>query len=281
MLIENYYGGVSAASGLLFSIMIGTLTYNALSPRSQTGEKTGAVFAGMIRKARSKSMPYIRMESWLKKSGASYHIGKAAEPVRLVSVCMVMGMAGFLAGMSISAGCGIAMGIMLSLLLPVTIPVLNRSDNRKMLPDIRLIYHSIGVQIKSGVYVTDALAECSSSVKSKRLRDALSGFYAEMIMKSDIYVSLERFRASFDNRYIDSLCMTVVQAMESGQALELLSDITEQIRDMEKEVFESRKAGLDRMLTLSQLLVLGAVLGTALYTCIIYMLGKAVGFRGL
>ena len=148
-----------------------------------------------------------------------------------------------------------------------------------MLRDIRLIYHSLGVQIKSGVYVTDALAECSSSVETPRLKEALSAFYADVIMKSDIYASLERLRSSFDDRYIDSLCMTVVQALESGQAVELLRDISEQVSDMENEIFEARKASLDRLLTLSQLLVLGAVLGTALYTCIIYMMGRAVGFR--
>ena len=86
----------------------------------------------------------------------------------------------------------------------------------------------MGVQIKSGVYVTDALAECSASVENIRLRSALSDFYADVIMKSDIYASLEKFRSSFDDRYIDSLCMTVVQALESGQALDLLKDIAEQ-----------------------------------------------------
>ena len=45
--------------------------------------------------------------------------------------------------------------------------------------------------------------------------------------------ALERFQGQFNNRYIDSLCITVMQAMESGQAVELLTDIADQIRDME------------------------------------------------
>lgn len=277
----EYYEYVSTAVCILCCIIAGAFTVTVLTPGNSSAVGRGIEFAGMIRAKRKKSAPYIRMEEWLRKNGASYHIGKSIDPIRLVTICTVMGMSGFLAGMSVSGGIGILLGIILALLLPLSIPVLNRSDNREMLPDIRLIYHSIGVQIKSGVYVTDALAECSSSVKSKRLRDALSAFYAEVIMKSDIYASLERFRASFDDRYIDSLCMTVVQAMESGQAVELLSDIAEQVRDMESEVFESRKAKLDRILTLSQLLVLGSVLGTALYTCVIYMMSRAVGFRGI
>ena len=83
----------------------------------------------------------------------------------------------------------------------------------------------------------------------------------------------------FDNRYIDSLCITVCQAMESGQAVELLGDLGDQIRDMEKAVMEKRKVSLDRSITFYQLGILSAVLGVALYSCVRYMLTEAVGFR--
>ena len=36
------------------------------------------------------------------------------------------------------------------------------------------------------------------------------------------------------NRYIDALCITILQACESGQAVELLGDIGEQLKDMEE-----------------------------------------------
>ena len=276
---EEYYRCLATGASLVCGVLAGSMTYMVLAP-GKAVMKRSAEFAGMICKKQRNSTLYIRMDEWLRKNGAAYHIGKSMEPGRFVTVCTVMGMAGFLAGLSISGAAAVIMALVLAALLPICVPVLNRSDNMAMLPDIRLIYHSIGVQIKSGVYVTDALAECSSSVRSRRLRDALSAFYADVIMKSDIYASLEKFRASFDDRYIDSLCITVVQAMESGQALELLSDIAEQVKDMEGEVFESRKARLDRLLTLSQLLLLGSVLATALYTCVIYMMSRAVGFRG-
>ena len=273
-----HYNLISTILISVSMITAGALTYRLLSPGSGFVYKKGAEFAGMIRNGRN-APAYERMENWLRKNGASYHIGKKIDPGRFTGLCIVLGSAGFLAGMSISVFAGLVLGTALLLFLPLCVPALNRSDSKEMLPDIRLIYHSLGVQIKSGVYVTDALAECSSSVTNVRLKDALSEFYAEVIMKSDIYSSLERFRSSFDDRYIDSLCITVVQALESGQALELLGDIAEQVRDMEEEVFESRKASLDRLLTLCQLLVLGAVLATALYTCVIYMMQRAVGFR--
>ena len=261
-------------SGLTAAALSGSLLY----PGRGAVYLKGTEFAGMIRK-KGRTLTYERLSAWLRKNGASYHIGKKTDPGRFIGMCVVLGCMGFLAGMSVSVFMGFVLGSLTALFLPFSVPALNRADSKAMLPDIRLIYHSLGVQIKSGVYVTDALAECSTSVTNRRLKDALSEFYAEVIMKSDIYSSLERFRSAFDDRYIDSLCITVVQALESGQAVELLGDIAEQVRDMEEEVFESRKASLDRLLTLCQLLVLGAVLSTALYTCVMYMMSRAVGFR--
>ncbi len=276
-LLTHYYE-ITAAIVVFTGSISAALTYKLFYPGKGFAYLKSAEFAGMIRKKKNTPF-YDRIESWLRKNGASYHIGKKIDPGRFIGICIALGCAGFLAGMSVSVFMGTVLGVILFMFLPLCIPTLNRADSKEMLPDIRLIYHSLGVQIKSGVYVTDALAECSSSVTNKRLKDALSEFYAEVIMKSDIYASLERFRSSFDDRYIDSLCITVVQALESGQAVELLGDIAEQVRDMEEEVFESRKASLDRLLTICQLLVLGAVLATALYTCVMYMMSRAVGFR--
>lgn len=278
MEIMAHYGVVSNALILVTGFLAAALSRKLLYPGKGFAYLKGAEFAGMIRK-KSQNAWYARLDLWLRKNGASYHIGKKIDPGRFIALCILAGCVGFLAGMSVSVFMGIVLGSLTLLFLPLSIPALNRADSKAMLPDIRLIYHSLGVQIKSGVYVTDALAECSTSVTNVRLKDALSEFYAEVIMKSDIYASLERFRSAFDDRYIDSLCITVVQALESGQAVELLGDIAEQVRDMEEEVFESRKASLDRLLTLCQLLVLGAVLATSLYTCVIYMMSRAVGFR--
>ncbi len=155
---------------------------------------------------------------------------------------------------------------------------LNGRDNEKLLPELKLVYHALEIQIRAGVYVTDALAECYGSVQQERLRSALLELAGDIVMKADIYEALDRFQGKFDNRYIDSLCITILQALESGQALELLGDIGEQIKDMEETVLERKKAALDRSITFYQLGVLAVVLGIALYACVTYMFGAAAGF---
>ena len=35
---------------------------------------------------------------------------------------------------------------------------LNKADNERMLPEMKLVYHGLEIQIRAGVYITDALA---------------------------------------------------------------------------------------------------------------------------
>lgn len=104
-----------------------------------------------------------------------------------------------------------------------------------------MVYHALEIQIRAGVYVTDALAECYGSVQEPRLKQALLDLAGDIVMKADIFDAMERFQGKFDNRYIDSLCITILQALESGRAVELLGDIAEQIKDMESTVMERKK----------------------------------------
>ena len=97
-------------------------------------------------------------------------------------------------------------------------------------------------------------------------------------MQADVEKALERFQGKFENRYVDALCITVLQALESGQAVELLSDIPEQIKDMEVAIMGRKKSSLDRRITFYQLGILSAILVVVLYACITHMLAAAVSF---
>lgn len=126
--------------------------------------------------------------------------------------------------------------------------------------------------------MTDALAECYGNVQEKRLRAALLELAGDIVMRADIYDAINNFQEKFDNRHIDSLCIIVLQALESGQAVELLGDMGEQIKDMEGQVLERKKGKLDRSITFYQLCVLTVVLTIALYACMISMFTATAGF---
>lgn len=235
-------------------------------------------FTGLLRERNKNSGWYRRTAEWLSKNGAGFHYGKWLNPTAYLALRIVAALLGLLIMSGISLGYGILASVLLFFLPGWMLTYLNRKDNLNLLPEIKLVYHALEIQIRAGVYVTDALAECYGSVQNKRLRQALLDLAGDIVMKSDIYRALERFQDKFDNSYIDALCITILQALESGQAVELLGDISEQIKDMETTVMERRKGALDRSITFYQLGVLAAVMGVVLYACITHMYAAAVKF---
>ncbi len=221
---------------------------------------------------------HLKTQSWLVQNGAAFHLGRWVTPFRYLAVCILLGTAGFLSFFRISPiGGALAMGAF-GLLPRFLLGYLNRRDNERMLPEIKLVYHALEMQIRAGVYVTDALAECYGSVQEERLRQAFLDLAGDIVMKADLYEALEHFQGKFDNRYIDALCITILQALESGQAVELLADIGEQIKDMESSLLERKKSALDRSITFYQLGILAAVLGITLYACVSHMFTAALSF---
>lgn len=264
----------AVTAGLVFVFLLQISVYR---PR-QLILKTYEEFTGLLKANRQMSNWYLCKQSWLVKNGADFHLGEWINPTRYLAGCVVMGTAGFLSLLVISPGYGVlAMG-MLGFLPRFLLEYLNRKDNERMLTEIKLVYHALEMQIRAGVYVTDALAECYGSVQERRLRRALLDLAGDIVMKADIHEALEHFQSKFDNRYIDALCITILQALESGQAVELLGDIGEQIKDMETTVLERKKSSLDRSITFYQLGILLAVLGVTLYACVSHMFSAVIRF---
>lgn len=268
----------------MISLLIGGMVYLALrmlGRREQQGKRLLTAYqelAGRFRgKSRTSSL-YQKVNRWLTQNGASFHYGKKIDPVRFVAGCLVLGTIGFAALIHWGVLMAVTAFTLLTALPVGMLPFLNKRDNEALLPELKLVYHALDIQVMAGVYITDALAECYGSVQERRLRQALLELAGDIVLKADVAESLGRFQGKFNNPYVDSLCITILQALESGQAVELLRDIGDQIRDMEAAVLERRKAALDRKLTFCQLGVLTVVLGVALYLCVTYMFRTATAF---
>lgn len=233
---------------------------------------------GFLQEKNRNSSWYLSTEQWLNKNGAVFHYGKWMNPTVYLAVRIVLGFMGVLVLGTAGWGYGIVPGIFLFFLPGWMLSYLNRKDNQAVLPELKLVYHSLEIQIRAGVYVMDAMAECYGSVRQPRLKHALLELAGDIVMKSDVYGALDKFQGRFDNPYIDSLCITLLQALETGQAVELLNDISEQIKDMEGLVLERKKSALDRSITFYQLGILAAVMGVVLYACITHMYSSAIKF---
>ncbi len=233
---------------------------------------------GLLRDNRRTNRWYQRKERWIARNGGAFHYGRRIDPVRMLAVQLVLAALGVAVFAGMSWELAVFGGVVLYFMPMVLLLYLNHQDNQRLLPELKLVYHAMEIQIKAGVYVTDALAECYGNVQEKRLRAALLELAGDIVMRADIYDALNSFQAKFDNRYVDSLCITVLQALESGQAVELLGDLGEQIKDMEEVVLNRKKGKLDRSITFYQLTMLAVVLAIALYACVTHMLREASGF---
>lgn len=219
---------------------------------------------------------YRRKEKWLLRVGASFHLGSGISPFTLLFVKLLLGFAGFLAVSNISLVYGAIVMILLYFLPEILFGYLNRQDNKKLLPQLQLVYRGLEIQMRAGVHVTQALAECYSCVKEKRLKQALLDMTSDLVVHGDIYEALRNLQEKFDNRHIDSLCIVILQSMESGQAIDLLNDLGEQMKDMELILMNGKKENLDRSITFYQLGILAAVLGVVIYACVTEILISAV-----
>ncbi len=221
---------------------------------------------------------YNRLEKYLCANGAVYHYGKWVNPVSYPALCLVSALLLLAIGLTWSLPVGVICAVAGFFLPSILLEYMNKKDNEKMLTELNLIYGALSIQIRAGVYVTDALAECYGSVNQVRLREALQNLSGDIVMKADLDSALERFQGQFNNRYIDSLCITILQATESGQAVELLGDIAEQIKDMELILQQKKKEKLNRSVTFYQLGIFALILVLVLYACVVHLFSADLFF---
>lgn len=234
--------------------------------------------AGMLKESRHCENWITATERKLRKNGAKFHYGEKITPAKYLSVRLMAACMAVLALGKAGWGYALLAAVVLYYVPELLLLYLNRQDNRKMVSEIQLIYQALEVQTRAGVYVTDALTECCQSVRTRRLQQALMELSGDLVMQSDLVAALSDFQQKFDNRQIDALCITLIQAGESGQAVDLLKDMGEQLKDMELTVLQQQKSALDRSITFYQLGMLGTVLGIILYACVGYMFRAAVQF---
>ena len=260
-------------AAMLFGWLILSL-FGRLPPKKVYGKVRD--FTGLLKTKVLGRTFSARVQSFLVKNGASYHYGKNITVAKLLTVSILLFGLVFLALSKLSLLIAPIAGILSGALPWILLPVLNKQDNDKMLPELQTVHHSLSLELKAGVHLSEALSEMYTCVKLKRLRDAFCALGSDIIMNSDVFAALEDFQKKFNNRYIDSFCITVLQLSESGKASDLLTDISDQMKDMEKIVLEKKKGKLDRRITLYQLGMLVCVLAVAIYACLSYMLRSAI-----
>lgn len=236
-------------------------TYAKMS--KQLKEKKGALF------------DYKRINGFLNANGAAYHYGKWIDPIKYIALSLIIGFVLF--AFTIRYHLIVALiSLVIGYQLPGRLLVhMNKKDNNRMLMQLQTIYNALSVQIKAGVHVSDAMAECYIRLPKGRLREALQEVSGDLFVRNHFETAINKFNNKFDNAFVDSLCIILLQAQESGQAVELLHDMSEQIKDMHSSMLLKKKMALERSVTFCLVGILGTFLVITVYAFIADVLAVA------
>lgn len=220
---------------------------------------------------------YKKIERFLKNMGAN-DIAKNISPASymlfrlIIAVIVLIGL--FKYGIMYSIiGCIIAFMVPNWILL-----VNNRSDNVDMLKDIKKIYDTLRIQMKAGVYITDALRECYLVVKNARLKKALLELNNYIFIERDLTKGLEIFKEKFSNPHINNLCIIIESGSKSGKTVQALSDLSEQIKDIDKASKVKLEETINLRLILNQFAIYIGLMAILVYGIVVSLTSSFMNF---
>lgn len=214
-----------------------------------------------------------RKQRWLKSMGVSYMVKREISVYSFISlrvlfsiICVIISCLYFNDYFNIFNYIYICCLAVFGYFIPVIfIRLSNVFDNAAMLEDIKIMYDTLTIQSKSGVYIADILTECYLLVRVSRLKTALRELSNYIYTKHDLSQGLQDFNSKFSNIYIDMLVMTIEQSLKSGQTVQMFQDIAQQIQQVEYALYEKEKRRAENKMLAYQLAVYFAILIVVVY----------------
>lgn len=252
-------------------IFIGILAGCAVASYIKSGQgakDARSMLSNFDRSMRSskRQSSYEKTALYLRKKGADVHFGEWINPSTYLILNICCAILGFILGtFGVSPLVGIV-GAFVGFILPrILIDEMDKSDSKKMTDQISTLYNTLQIQISAGVELTQAMSRMYDYMPSGRLRRALERFSAEIRTHSDFESALNMIENSFDNEFIDTLCVILRQGRATGRTADLMRDISLQISDMQSAALAARKDSLDRFSTFCNIFIMAAGLGIVLW----------------
>lgn len=200
-----------------------------------------------LKEHKRKIFDYSKINDFLIANGAPYHWPWMAEPLKFISASIAFGGILALLGSLVNVILCI-IGFCVGIFVPyILVRSDNKQDNNLILEDIKLIYNVLFNQIKAGVFISDALSEFGQNsgtnkmITNKRLAIEMQNLATDIYFTSNVNDAMDSFVRKFDNMYITSLGVVIKQSLESGMASEALQDITEQLKEVEKNLLMMKR----------------------------------------
>lgn len=232
---------------------------------------------GWLHKSKTGLFDYEKTQNFLCSHGALFH-QRWLTPIK------------YLMGRLMLAGFFFVIGVRFHAILALVLMIIgffipwylvyknNKKDNQIMTNQIMEVYNILMIQIRSGVQLTNVLAVCYQGLEPGRLRTGLQELSGDIYLKADFDEAIRNFNSKFENSFIDSLCVILQQARESGKIVEVLNDLSGEIRDMKISQQNQKKGKLDRQSSFCILGLVAVFMMIIIYALVLNIIGTASNF---
>lgn len=196
---------------------------------------------------------YDRIDDKLRRYGV-YRMYEKLNPSTWLTIKFGIAFIFLLCGISLgNAFVGLILAVVGFIVPELLIKMNNETDNENMLDDIKNIFDTLKIQTKAGVHISHSLCECYLIVEHPRLKAELLNMTNRIITTNNIEDAVKLLEKQFDNQYINTLCITILQSMESGKSSQTLEDLSKQIADMQRAINIKLEEALDRKVQMMQM----------------------------
>lgn len=216
----------------------------------------------------SRFVNYRKLQSWLKVKGAGYVIKGFEDPFKFLvtNAGLVLGILLLMSWIT-NIGTAILLAVVAVVIEILYLTKADSKNNKAMLEDMAFLYDATAIQLTSNIYVAEAVYNCISHIRSKRLKQALMELCNSMMLGGDVRNATKDFCEKFDNSYLNTFCNAIVQiTTETGVADKLIEDMSVQLMALKEATFLAKKKETESKL---QLCVIGIFL---VFTVLIFYL---------
>ena len=226
-------------------------------------------FNERLKTSKFKAFNYDEIDLYLHKSGVYYMTRYKITPLSYMVIKILFATLAFVFCITLGVVYSIIAAFIGYFAIEFIINESDKSDNKKMLEDIKQVYDTLRIQTKAGVYITSVITDCYLVVQNPRLKDAFLKLTSDIAAKNDMESALDNFRAKFNNEYIDTLVIIIKQSMQTGQASKMFEDIRNQITDIEAAMVLNEKKSIQAKITTVQLLLYSAIIIVSIYIAVL------------
>ena len=282
--LNPQYFGIAVAVVMVIVIVLFAALANSMMASDSLKKKCYGII-DKNKEAIKNSMKVSKIKSfnsddislYISRSGLGFMFNEKLTPLSYVMIRIGLIFALAIVGLQESLIGGLIGAVIGYFALDFLADMSNKSDNDKMLDDIKNVYDTLRIQTKAGVYITSVITDCYLVVQNKRLKKAFLRLTSDIAAKNDVDAALDEFRNKFENEYINALVIIIKQSMKTGQATKMFEDIRAQITDIEVAMMESEKRRVQTMITICQVILYTAIIAVSIYIAVV-ALQNGLGF---